>query len=61
MFEPLLTGPEICDYLRLNPSQLSRMARRDVHPLPAKKIPGMGWRARRADLDTWLDTLEIPA
>lgn len=59
--EPLMTGTEICAYLRISHSELGRLARRPVNPLPAKKAPPMGWRARRADIDAWLDELEMTA
>lgn len=57
----ILTGPEIRAYLRIDSSQLSRLATRDEDPLPARKTDGMGWRARRADLDDWLDRQGVAA
>lgn len=57
----ILTGPEIRAYLRIDSSQLSRLATRDEDPLPARKTGGMGWRARRADLDDWLDRQGVAA
>lgn len=59
--EPYMTGPEICQYLRIDASQLSRMARRDVNRLPAYKHPGVGFRARRTDLDAWMTNQEVAA
>lgn len=59
--EPYMTGPEICQYLRIDASQLSRMARRETNRLPATKHLGMGWRARRTDLDTWMTNQEVAA
>ncbi len=57
----ILTGPEIRAYLRIDSSQLSRLATRAEDPLPARKTGGMGWRARRADLDDWLDRQGVAA
>ncbi|AYB69467.1 hypothetical protein HOU25_gp38 [Corynebacterium phage Juicebox] len=57
----ILTGPEIRAYLRIDSAQLSRLANRDEDPLPARKSQGMGWRARRADLDDWLDRQGVAA
>ena len=57
----ILTGPEIRAYLRIDSAQLARLAKRDEDPLPARKTKGMGWRARRADLDDWLDRQGVAA
>lgn len=57
----IMTGPEIREYLRLSGPQLTRLATRPTNPLPARKVAGMGWRARKSDLDQWFDNLKDAA
>ena len=52
---PLLTRDDVATMLRTSPRQISNMAARGQ--LPASiRVPGLGVRWRRADIDAWIAT-----
>jgi len=49
----LLTAAEVTKLFRISIATLYNLMGRDQDPLPSFKVPGVGRRYRRADVDAW--------